>query len=105
MVSSRGHVAPPDAYRGEKRVSSKPLNRSRNHVSNVIQRVKSKGHMWKGKVDGQSNHLETLVWVLFVHEMPGEHCQKTDLKAHHLKSMAKRDKSLSLQGISSVAHD
>jgi hypothetical protein len=61
--------------------------------------------MWKGKVDGQSNHLETLVWVLFVRAMPGERRQKTDSKAHHLKSIAERDKSLSLQGISSVAHD
>jgi hypothetical protein len=61
--------------------------------------------MWKGKVDGQSNHLRTLVWVLFICAMLGEHRQKTDSKAHHLKSMAKRGKSLSLQGRSSVAHD
>jgi hypothetical protein len=72
---------------------------------NIIEYVKSKGRMWKGKVDGQSNHLGTLVWVLFVCAMSGERRQKTDSKAHHLKSMAERDKSLSMQGISSVAHD
>ena len=71
----------------------------------IIKRVKSKGHMWKGKFNGQSNHLETLVWVLFIREMPGEHRQKTYLKANHLKSMAKRDKLLSLQEISSASHD
>jgi hypothetical protein len=74
-------------------------------MSNVIQCLKSKGHMWKGKLDDQSNHFETLVWILFVHAMSSEHHQKTDSKAHHLKSMAKRDNLLSLQGISSIAHD
>jgi hypothetical protein len=61
--------------------------------------------MWKGKVDGQSNHLKTLVWVLFVRAMSGERRQKTDSKAHHLKSIAEHDKSLSLQGLSSVTYD
>jgi hypothetical protein len=37
--------------------------------------------------------------------MSGERHQKTDSKAHHLKSIEKRDKSLSLQVLSSVAHD
>jgi hypothetical protein len=37
--------------------------------------------------------------------MPGECRQKTDLKAHHLKSIAECDKLVSLQGISLVAHD
>jgi hypothetical protein len=61
--------------------------------------------MWKRKVDGPSNHLGTLVWVLFVCAMPGECHHKTDSKAHHLKSTSKNGKSLSLQGCSSVAHD
>ena len=61
--------------------------------------------MWKGKVDGQSNHLRTLIWVLFVHAMSGECHHKTNSKAHHLKSTSKRGNSLSLQGRSSVAHD
>jgi hypothetical protein len=72
---------------------------------NIIEYVKSKGHMWKWKVDGQSNHLRTLVWVHFICAMPGECCQKTDSKAHHLKSMAERDNPLSMQGISSETHD
>jgi hypothetical protein len=62
MVLSRGHVVPPDAYRGEKQVSLKPLNHTPNVMcQNIIECVKSKGRMWKGKVDGQRNHLETLV--------------------------------------------
>ena len=74
-------------------------------MSNVIQRVKSKGHMWKWKLDGPSIHFKTLVWILFVHVIPGEHRQKTNSKAHHLKSMDERDNPLSLQEILSVSHD
>jgi hypothetical protein len=72
---------------------------------NIIRYVKSKDRMWKRKVDGPSNHLGTLVCVLFVHAMSGERRYKTDSKDHHLKLAAKCGKSLSLQGNSSVAHD
>jgi hypothetical protein len=72
---------------------------------NVIGYVKPKGCMWKGKVEDQSNHLGTLVWALFVCAMSGEHHQKTDSKAYHLKSMSECDKPLSMQEILSVAHD
>jgi hypothetical protein len=61
--------------------------------------------MCKGKVDGQSNHLKTLVWVLFVCVMSGKHRQKNDLKAHHLKSISECDKSFTLQGLSIVTYD
>jgi predicted Rdx family selenoprotein len=59
----------------------------------IIECVTSKDHMWKRKVDGQSNHLEALVRVLFIRVIPNEHRQRTDSKAHHLNSEAERDKS------------
>jgi hypothetical protein len=58
-----------------------------------------------GKGSLTASHLRTLVQVLFISAMTSEHHHKTDLKAHHLKSAAKRDKSLSLQGRFLVAHD
>jgi hypothetical protein len=49
--------------------------------------------MWKGKVDGPSNHLRTFVRVLFVRATSGKRRHKTDLKAHHLKLIVEHDKS------------
>jgi hypothetical protein len=58
----------------------------------IIRYVTSKDRMWKGKVDGPSNHLRTIVRVLFVCAMSGERRHKTDSKAHHLKLIVERDK-------------
>jgi hypothetical protein len=97
-------VAPPDAYQGK----AGKLETTKSHpdvtCQNIIRYVKSKDCMWKGKVDGRSNHLRTLVWVLFIRGMSGECNHKTDLKAHHLKSTSKYGNTLSLQGRSSVSH-
>jgi len=71
----------------------------------IIICVKSKDHMWKGKVDSPSNHLRTIVWVLFVYAMSSKRHQKIDSKAHHLKLIAESDKSLSLLVHSSVTYD
>jgi hypothetical protein len=82
MVSFQGHVVPPDTYRGGKQVSLKPPKPTpMSRVKISLEGVQSKDHMWKGKVDGQSNHLKTLVWVLFVCAMSGECRQKTDPKS------------------------
>jgi hypothetical protein len=84
MVSKCGHVTLPKVYRGEKRVSVKPLNHApMSRVLMPFEYVKST--ICVGKGDGRSNHLMPLVQVLYVHVMPGKHRQITNSKAHHSK--------------------
>jgi hypothetical protein len=86
MVSTHGHMSPPEAYRGEKRVTVKPLNHaSMSRVLIPFEYVKSKNCVWKGKGDNRSNHLMPLVQILCVHAMLGERRQITNSKAHHSK--------------------
>jgi len=99
-------MVPPDAYRGEKRMSSKPLDHTPISCVKISLNVSNpRVTCGKGKLMAGQIISKTLVWVLFVHVILGKCYQKTDSKDHHLKSTVDHDKSLSLQGIFSATHD
>jgi hypothetical protein len=103
MVSFRGCVAPLEVHRGEKWVDLKPpkltsLSRVRKSLDiRCFQRSCAER-------EELTAYPITSVW-LFEYFMSGKHRQKDDLKDHHSKLIAERDRSLFGQVISSVIRD